>query len=152
MSNRWVFVTSLLTAVFIVAGAFAIPEFFYFDLARSTIFIAIAVMVFLGDDQFSYMIAIIFPPIWFLVDILMGVFFSDFRVLLDYMGRRSVPPLETPLHAFARVMAILMFIASARAWRREVNERFWGRTFWISLAVCAAYVAVLSFWYLHIVP
>lgn len=152
MSDRWVFLTSFLTAVFIVAGAFTSPQLFYFDLARSTIFVAIAVLVFFGDDLYSYMLAIIFPVIWFAVDLLMGVFFSDFRELFDYFEQKTARPLESPLHAFARVGAVLLFITAMRARRREVTERFWGRTFWISLAVCAAYVGILSFWYIEIFP
>ena len=50
MSNRWVFLTAFLTATFLVAGAFALPPYFYFELVKSSIFIAIAVLVFEDEN------------------------------------------------------------------------------------------------------
>ena len=50
MSDRWMFVTAFSTVVLIVAGAFAIPQFFVYELIKSSIFVAIAVLVFFGED------------------------------------------------------------------------------------------------------
>ncbi len=148
MSDRGVFVAAFLTAVLIVAGAFVLPQFFSFELAKSTIYVATAVMVFFGENRYSYMLGIIAPPLWFFVDILGGIFFRDFRVLFDYITRKGISPLDTPLHALARLMAILLVIVSVRAWRREVSEKFPGKTFWTGLVVSLIYaglVAVLYF-------
>lgn len=153
MPDRWVFLTAFLTAILIVAGAFVLPEFFIFELAKSTIFVAIAVMVFFGEDRYSYMLAVIAPVLWFLTDIVGGVFFDDFRVLLAYLAQRQTPALETPLHGFSRLMAIVLVVLGVRAWRKQVPEKFFGKTFAVCLMISFLYagaVAALYFRAVHV--
>jgi hypothetical protein len=147
MSNRWVFLAAFLTATFMVAGAFALPQLFYFELAKSSIFIAIGVLVFFGENRYSYMLGVVFPPLWFLVDILAGGLITDFQVLFEYLGGREIGGAATPLDGFSRLAAIFLFAVSLPAWRREVDESFWGKTFWSCVIISLAYVAVLTFWY-----
>ena len=152
MSDRGVFVTAFLTVVFIAAAAFVHTHFFLFELAKSSIYVAIAILVFFGEDRYSYMLSMIAPPLWFIVDIMVGSFFRDFPVLLSYLAGKGIAPLETPLHALARLAAVLLFILSLRAWRKEVPERFLGKTFWTCLVICLVYVTVLTGWYLRLFP
>ena len=149
MADRKVFAAALFTAVLLLAGAFTLPRFFFFfELAKSTIFFGIVVLVFYSEDRYGYMLGIIAPLLWFVVDVMVGTFFHDFRVLGDFLAGKGVAPFDTPLHALARIAAMLLVVASARAWRKEVPERVVGKTFWAGLAVSAAYVAVLTGWYL----
>jgi len=152
MSNRWVFLAAFLTATFMVAGAFAVPPFFYFELIKSSIFIAIAVMVFFGENRFSFMLGTIFTPLWFLVDLLVGGFGNDFRVLFQYLAGQNISTMGTPLDGLSRLTAIFLFAVSLAAWRREVNERFWGRTFWTCLVISVVYVGILAVWYVRLFP
>ncbi len=152
MANRWVFLAAILTTVFIVAAAFALPQLFYFELAKSFVFMAVAVLVFFGEDRYGYMLGIIFPVLWFLVDILIGTFFDDFAVLFSYLGGKGVGPMESPLHGFARLAAIFLLIASLRSWNKEVPEKLMGKTFWVSVAISVVYMALLTVWYYHIFP
>lgn len=152
MSNRWVFLAAFLTATLMVAGAFALPQFFYFELIKSSIFIAIGVLVFFGEDRYSYMLGTIFTPIWFLVDLLVGGFRNDFEVLFRYLGGHTIGPMGTPLDGFSRLAAIFLVAVSLAAWRREVNERFWSKTFWTCFAISLVYVAILTIWYLRLFP
>lgn len=149
MPDRWVFLAALVTAILIVAGAFVLPQFFFFELAKSTIFVAIAVLVFYGEDRFSYMLAVIAPVLWFLTDII-GVghdFFNDFRILLEYLGKRPVPALDTPLHGISRLAAIVVVVLGARAWRKQVPERFFGKTFAACLVISVLYVGFVAAFY-----
>ena len=152
MSNRWVFLAAFLTATLMVAGAFALPPYFYFVLATSSIFIAISVMVFFGEDRYSYMLGIVFTPLMFLVDLLVGGFISDFRSFFNYLAGHGIGALSTPLAGFARLAAVFLFAVSLAAWRREVNERFWGKTFWTCLIISVVYVGILTIWYLRLFP
>ena len=152
MSNRWVFLAAFLTATFMVAGAFALSPYFYFELTASSIFIAIAVLVFFGEDRYSYMLGTVFVPIWFLVDILVGGLGSDFSSLFQYLTGHHISTMSTPLTGFARLTAIFLFAVSLAAWRREVNERFWGKTFYTCLIISVAYVGILTVWYLRLFP
>ena len=149
MSDRGVFVAAFLTVVLIVAGAFALPQFFFFELAKSTIYVAIGVLVFFGEDRFSYMLGMVAPAVWFLADIIVGGFLQEFAVLLNYLTIKEIGPLETPLHALARLAGVLLMVLCYRAWNKEVTEKLFGRTFQISLGVSLAYAACLAGWYLY---
>lgn len=148
MSNRWVFLSSFLTAVLIIAGAFTLSQFFYFELAKSVIFVAVAMLVFFNEDQFGYMLGIVFPPLWFLVDILMGTLFTDFAVMFHYLTGKGVGAMASPAMGFARLAAIFLFFVALRAWKKDVSEKFFGRTFWLSLGISVAYAGVLAVWYI----
>lgn len=148
MSNRWVFLSAFLTAVLIVAGAFTLSQFFYFELTKAIIFVAIAMLVFFNEDQYGYMLGIVFPPVWFIVDILLGSFFNDFSVMFHYLGGKGIGALASPADGFARLSAIFLFFFALHAWRKEVPEKLIGKTFWISLAISVAYVSLLGVWYI----
>lgn len=148
MSNRWVFLSAFLTAVLIVAGAFTLSQFFYFELSKSLIFVAIAMLVFFNEDQYGYMLGIVFPPLWFIVDILVGALYNDFSVMFHYLGGKGIGALSSPADGFARLAAIFLFFSALHAWRKDVPEKLIGKTFWISLMISLAYVSVLALWYL----
>src|ERR1019366_7409112 len=120
MSDRGVFLAAFLTVVLLAAGAFAIPEFFVYELLTSTIFVVIAVMVFFGDDKFPYMLGILAPLVWFIFKLLLGELFRDLRVLKTFLRGIPTGRLDTPLHGFALLAAAVLLVVSARAWRKEV--------------------------------
>jgi hypothetical protein len=147
MSDRGIFVTSFVTVVLIVAGAFAIPEYFPFELVKSLIFVAISIMVFFGENKYSYMLGAVAPILVMLLNILLGGFFAEFAVLWASVTMQPLPVLDTPLHALAILTEVLLVVLSVRAWRKEVTESFFGRTFGVCLAISLANVAVLGAWY-----
>ena len=148
MSDRGVFVVAFTTVVLIVAGAFAIPQYFPFELVKSLVFVAIAIMVFFGEDNYSYMLGILVPIVGILLNMLLGGFFDEFAVLWASMTMKPIPPLETPLHGLAILTEMLLIILCLRAWRREITGPFFGKVFGISLAISLAYAGVLVGWYL----
>ena len=133
-----------------VAGAFARPQVFFFELAESSIFITIGVLVFFGENRTSYMLGMVFPPLWFLVDFVAGGLIKDFQVLFAYLSGEDMGQGSTPLEGFARLAAIFLFVASLQAWRSEAAGPFWGRAFWSCLIASLAYVGALAFWYSQI--
>jgi len=147
MSDRWVFLTAFLTVIVIVAGAFAMPHYFTYELLKSLIYLAIALLVFFGEDRFSYMLGIVTPPLRFILAILLGEFFGEFKVLFDSLTGKPSPPLDTPLHGVSILLEIVLVIVCYRAWHKQVTEKFIGKTFWISLAVALGYVALLTGWH-----
>jgi hypothetical protein len=147
MSDRWVFLTAFLTVVLIVAGAFVIPEFFAYELVKSLIYLAIALLVFFGEDRFSYMLGIVVPPLWFILDILLGELFGDFSILFGFVTGKPSRPMDTPLHGFSLLTEILLVVLCVRVWRKQVSEKFFGKTFGICLAIAIAYVAILAGWH-----
>ena len=149
MSDRGVFLAAFLTLVLVVASAFALPELFIFELLTSTIFVVIAVMVFFGDDKFPYMLGIIAPILWFLFGFLTGSFMTDLAALLRFLGGRPSGPLETPLHGFAILASLLLLILASRAWRKQVTDKFLGKTFSKAVVVALIWVAALGIWQYH---
>ena len=146
MSDRWVFLVAFLTMVLVVAGAFAIPELFYYHLLISTIFMVIAVMVFFGQDKFPYMLGIIAPILWIIFSLLSGGFFREFGVLAHFLTRRALSHADTPLHGFAILSGLALIGLSAHAWRKQVTEKFFGKTFATALVVGLVWIGVVAAW------
>jgi hypothetical protein len=147
MSDRGVFVVAFLTVVLIVAGAFAIPEYFPYELLKSSIYVVIAMMVFFGENTYSYMLGIIAPIVGIVCNILLGGFFSEFSILWASVTMKPLPLVDTPLHGLAILTEILLVILCLRAWRKEVTGPFFGKVFGVSLVVSLVYVGVLAGWY-----
>ena len=146
MSDRGVFLAAFLTVVLVVASAFAIPERFIYELLTSTIFVVIAVMIFFGEDKFPYMLGMIAPILWMIFSLLSGGFFREFGVLARFLTGRPVGPIDTPLHAFAILTGLALVVLSARAWRKQITEKFIGKTFTTAAVVAVIWVAVLAVW------
>src|SRR3970040_877979 len=98
MSDRGVFVTAFTTVVLIVASAFALPQFFPLELIKSLIYVAIAILVFFGENKYSYMLGILTPVVGWIATIVIGGFFRAFEVLFASIVMKPISPLETPLH------------------------------------------------------
>jgi hypothetical protein len=97
MSIRGVFVVAFLTVVLIFAGAFAIPEYFPYELLKCSIYVVIAMMVFFGENTYSYMLGIVAPIVGMVCNILLGGFFSEFSVLWASVTMKPLPIMDTPL-------------------------------------------------------
>ncbi|HTS68438.1 MAG TPA: hypothetical protein VMO17_05605 [Terriglobia bacterium] len=149
MSDRGVFLAAFLTLVLVVAGAFAIPQFFFYELLTSTIFVVIAVMVFFGEDKFPYMLGMLAPFLWSILRLLTGGFIREIRVLIGFLSGRPSGPLDTPLHGFAILSGLVLMILSARAWRKQVTEKFFGKTFVTALIVTLLWLGVTFAWQFH---
>jgi hypothetical protein len=149
MSDRGVFLAAFLTLVLVVAGAFALPQLFIYELLKSTIIVVIAVMVFFGEDKFPYMMGMIAPILWFAYSLLTGGFISDFAAMFRFLSGKPSGPLETPLHGFAILSAVALVIVCARAWRKQVTEKFLGKTFATALVVGLIWIGILAVWQFH---
>jgi hypothetical protein len=147
MSDRWVFLIAFLTVIVMVAGAFAMPHYFTFELLKSLIFLAIALLVFFGEDRFSYMLGMVTPILGFVLNILLGGFFGEFKSLFNALTGKGSPLMSTPLHGLSILLEIVLVIVCYRAWHKQVTEKFFGKTFWISLAISIGYVAILVGWH-----
>jgi hypothetical protein len=147
MSDRWVFLIAFLTVIVIVAGAFAMPHYFTFELLKSLIFLAIALLVFFGEDRFSYMLGMVAPILGLVLNILLGGFFGEFKGLFNVLTGKGSPLMSTPLHGLSFLLEIVLIIVCYRAWHKQVTEKLFGKTFWICLAISIGYVAILVGWH-----
>jgi hypothetical protein len=149
MSDRGVFLAAFLTLVLVVASAFALPELFVYELLKSTIFVVIVVMVFFGEDKFPYMLGMIAPILWFIYSLLTGGFMGEIATLVRFLSGKPGGPLETPLHGFAILAGLLLVILCARAWRKQVTEKLFGKTFATAMIVGLIWIGILAVWQIH---
>ena len=149
MSDRGVFLAAFLTLVLVVASAFALPELFVYELLTSTIFVDIAVMVFFGEDKFPYMLGMVAPILWFIFSLLTGGFVPEMATLIRFLSGKPSGPLATPLHGFAILSGVGLVIACARAWRKQITEKFFGKTFAIAMVVGLIWIGILAVWQIH---
>jgi hypothetical protein len=143
MSDRGVFLAAFLTLVLVVAGAFSIPQFFVYELVTSIIFVVIAVMVFFGEDKFPYMLGIVAPIIWLIFSFLTGEFATDISALGRFLSGRPSGLFESPLPGFAIITGLALLVLSGRAWRKQVTEKFLGKTFAAATVVSLVWVGIL---------
>ncbi len=149
MSDRWVFLAAFLTLILVVASAFALPELFIYELLKSTVFVVVALLVFFGEDEFPYMLGMIAPILWFLYSLLTGGFVNEIGAMFRFLSGRPSPPLETPLHGFAILAGLALVILCARAWRSQITDKFFGKTFVGALVVGLIWIGVLAAWQVH---
>lgn len=149
MPDRGVFLAAFLTLVLVVAGAFAIPEFFIYELLTSTVFVVIAVMVFFGEDKFPYMLGIIAPILWFVFSLLTGGLVAALGATVRFLSGKPSTSFETPLHGFAFLAALVLLVLSSRAWRKQITEKFLGKTFATAAVISLIWVVALAAWQYH---
>ena len=149
MSDRGVFLAAFLTLVLVVASAFALPELFVYELLKSTIFVVIAVMVFFGEDKFPYMLGMIAPILCLIFSLLTGGFISEIGAMNRFLSGKPSGPLETPIHGFAILSGLALVIVCARAWRKQITEKFFGKTFVSALIVGLIWIVMLAVWQYH---
>ena len=151
MSDRSVFVVAFTTVVLIGGGAFAIPQFFPFELLRSLIYVAIVILVFFGENQYSYMLGILSPVVSWIATILTGGFVRDFSVLFASIAMKPIGSMETPLHGLVLITQALLAVLCWRAWNKEVPLPFLGKIFGICLAIAAGHALVVFLYFVKLV-
>ncbi len=151
MSDRSVFVVAFTIVVLIGGGAFAIPQFFPFELLKSLIYVAIAIMVFFGENQYSYMLGIVSPVVGWVATIGAGGFFHEFEVLFASIAMKPVPALETPLHGLAILGQALLVALCWRAWHKEVPLPFFGKVFGTCLAIAVGHGIAVFFYFVFLI-
>jgi len=151
MSDRGVFVVAFTTVVLIGGSAFAIPQFFPFELMKSLMYVAIAIMVFFGENQFSYMLGIVTPVVGWAATMMAGGLVRDFKVLFASIAMKPIGSLESPLHALALTAQVLLAVLCWRAWNKEVPLPFLGKTFGICLAIAVGHAFAVFLFFLKLV-
>ena len=147
MANRAVFITSFLIATMILFAAFSLSQLFYFHLYESLIYVLIALMVFYGENRYSYMLGIVVPSVWLLVELLMGYFRDDVANFLLVVTRQEVLSYDSALHGAVSMLSVILLFYSLRVYCREVGRPGLGKSLAVSGGIAAIYFAILFSWF-----
>ena len=147
MSNRAVFITSFLIGTMILFASFSLSQLFYFHLYESLIYVVIALMVFYGENRYSYMLGIVVPSFWLLKELLTGYFQNDVANFLRMVARQEDLSYGSALHGAVSMLSAILLFYSLRAYHREVGRPGLGKSLAVSGGIAAIYFAILLYWF-----
>jgi hypothetical protein len=128
-------------------------QFFFLHFYESLMYLVIILMLFYFEDHWAYMLGMLTPAGWILLNLANWQLVLAFRQIPQYFRadvEPSGPGLVTVLTAF---VSVLMIVFCWRHWKREFSGLGKGaKTFWISLAIVVAYYGILLFWFSRLFP
>ena len=129
------------------------PEFFLLHLYQSLIYLVIVLLLFYFEDRWAYMIGILAPAVWLLLNYATGELGGAMRQVSRLMRAQRPTNEVTMLAAVIAALAVLMIVSCAYRWKREYAGLGKGlRTFFVSLGIVIAYYVILVAWFWRMVP
>jgi hypothetical protein len=129
------------------------PQFFLIHFYESVIYLAIVLMLFYFEDRFAYMMGIVAPAAWLmLTSAWSSVPGFAHNISLAISPSSSFFPTGL-LTTLAMVLSMALIGMCAHGWHREFRglHKGWS-TLLVSMAVVAAYYAVVVLWILRWPP
>jgi hypothetical protein len=129
------------------------PQFFLINFYESLIYIAIVLMLFYFEDRWAYMMGIVAPAIWLVLTTTWSGVSAIWHQILGMFHPRSAFLATDFLTTAAFALSVVLIVCCANRWRREFAglRKGWS-TLLVSLAIAAAYYAVVVIWILHWPP
>jgi len=129
------------------------PQFVLLHFYQSLIYLAIILMLFYFEDRYAYMLGMIAPAAWLILNYLTGILGGAMRQVKRLMSAESPSNPVTLVAAIIAVLSVLMIIFCAYRWKREYSGLGKGlSTFVVSLVVVIVYYGLLIYWFWHMVP
>ena len=129
------------------------PEFFMLHFYQSLIYLAIILMLFYLEDQYAYMLGMVAPAVWLLMNYAVGKLGAGAHQLarLAYVQKPSDD--VSLMAAITAILSVLMIAFCAYRWKREYSglKKFW-LTFTVSLVITIVYYGVLVIWFWKTIP
>lgn len=128
-------------------------QFFLIHFYESLIYLAIVLMLFYFEDRWAYMMGIVAPGIW----LALTASWSGIPAISRQVSRAFHPGsafFQTDLLTTAVLaLSAILIVCCANRWRRECAglRKGWS-TLLVSLAIAAAYYAVVVVWILRWPP
>ena len=146
MSDRSVFASAFLVASLSLFGAFTIGQLFFFHLYEALIYVAIAIMVFYGENRFSYMLGIFVPGLFILKGLFMsGTIFHEIGDFLRLIFTLSAEH-NAAMYGGVYVFGIVLLVSSVLAYRREVGKQNLKQTLMVSGGIAVAHFLGTIYW------
>jgi len=124
------------------------PQFFLFHFYESAIYLVIVLMLFYFEDRWAYMLGILAPAGWLLLESASGGV-GEFMQQIGRVFSGQAPSYSaTFLGAILSVLSIAMIVYCAYWWKRTFSGLKKGTsTFLVSLAIVVAYYGLMVFWF-----
>jgi hypothetical protein len=129
------------------------PQFFLLHFYQSLIYLAIILMLFYFEDRYAYMLGMIAPAGWLLLNYATGLLGGAARQVGRLMHAQMPNNQVSLMAAVTAVLCVLMIGICAYRWKREFSGTGkTGITIGVSVAVVVVYYGVLIAWFWNLVP
>jgi hypothetical protein len=129
------------------------PQFFLLHFYQSLIYLAIILMLFYFEDRYAYMLGMMAPAVWLLLNYATGLLGGAARQVGMLMHARLPNNQVSLMAAVTAVLSVLMIAICAYRWKREfAGTGKTGITIGVSFAIVVAYYGVLIAWFWNLVP
>jgi hypothetical protein len=124
------------------------PQFFLFHFYESIIYLVIVLMLFYFEDRWAYMLGILAPAAWLLLEFAIGGLGEFMRqVSLLFVGK-APSYAASFLGAVISILSVAMIAYCAYWWKREFSGLKKGlSTFLVSLVIVVVYYGLLVLWF-----
>jgi hypothetical protein len=133
-------------------------QFFILHFYQSLIYLAIILMLFYFEDRYAYMLGMMAPAVWLLLNyatgLLGGAARQVGRLMHAQMTNDQVNFNQVSLMAaVTAVLSVLMIAFCGYRWKREfAGTGKTGITIGVSFAIVVLYYGVLIAWFWNLVP
>jgi len=124
------------------------PQFFLFHFYESMIYLVIVLMLFYFEDRWAYMLGILAPAGWLLLEFASGGLGEFMQQIARVFGAEAPSYAATFLGAIISVLSVAMIAYCAYWWKREFSGLKKGlSTFLVSLGIVAVYYGLMVLWF-----
>ena len=139
-------------ALALAAGFFFLsnydPQFFLFHFYESMIYLVIVLMLFYFEDRWAYMLGILAPAGWLLLEFASGGIGDFLRQFGRVLTAQAPANAASFVGAIISILSIAMIVFCAYRWKREFSGLKKGlSTFIVSLGIIVVYYGLMVLWF-----
>jgi hypothetical protein len=129
------------------------PQFVLLHFYQSLIYLAIILMLFYLEDRYAYMLGMVAPAVWLVLNYATGMLGAGLRQVSRLMHAQLPSNKVSLMAAVTAVLAVLMIAFCAYRWKREFSGLHKGTvTFAVSFVIVIVYYGILVAWFWNLVP
>lgn len=139
-------------ALALAAGFFFLsgydPQFFHIHFYESMIYLVIVLMLFYFEDRWAYMLGILAPAGWLVLEFASGGMGEFLRQIGQVFTGHAPTHAASFVGAIISILSVVMIGFCAYRWKREFSGLKKGTsTFVVSLGIVVVYYGVMVLWF-----
>ena len=153
IANKPVAATAALMMVLFLLVGWYETHFFLLHFFESLIYLVIILLLFYLEDRFGYILGLLVPAVWIVLNIATGQVLFGLRDLARAITLQKVGNPVGLLSGFILLAGILLMVLCWRSLRREiVGTPYLRSTVLVGVAITAGYYGILIFWFVRSIP